>query len=112
MRLSWMKTSTSLFLAAVLSAPAWATDAGAKQALSGTVNYVEGQASVGNQSLDAKSIGQTTLQVGQSLNTEKGKAEILLTPGVFVRAGDNTSLKMESASLTNTEVMLDQGHAM
>ncbi|HTZ97284.1 MAG TPA: hypothetical protein VMB18_12850, partial [Terriglobales bacterium] len=37
---------------------------------------------------------------------------ILLTPGVFLRLGDNTSVKMLSPSLTDTQVQINQGHAM
>ncbi|MGA7472186.1 MAG: hypothetical protein WBW60_05610, partial [Candidatus Sulfotelmatobacter sp.] len=103
----------SLFLAALLSVPAWASNnASSNSAVPGTVNYVEGQAYVADQPLDHNSIGKTTLEVGQSLNTDTGKAEILLTPGVFLRVGDNTSVKMVSAGLTDTELRLDQGHAM
>jgi hypothetical protein len=75
------------------------------------VNYVEGQAAMGGQSLDAKSIG-TELGQGQSLTTLSGKAEILLTPGVFLRLGPNTSATLVSTSLTDTQVQLNQGHAM
>jgi hypothetical protein len=103
----------SLFLAAVLSAPAWASNnASSNSAVPGTLNYVEGQVSLADQSVDHNSIGKSTLEVGQSLNTENGKAEILLIPGVFLRAGDNTSVKMIAAGLTNTELKLDQGHIM
>src|SRR5580692_4668552 len=103
----------SLFLAAVLSAPAWASNnASSNSAVPGTLNYVEGQVSLADQSVDHNSIGKSTLEVGQSLNTENGKAEILLIPGVFLRAGDNTSVKMIAAGLTNTELNLDQGHIM
>ena len=99
-------------LAAILSTPAWAGDAGSRTAVPGTLNYVEGQVSIGDQALDSKSIGAAQLQPGDSLNSEKGKAEILLTPGVFLRVGDESSVKMISAGLTNTEVEVDRGHAM
>lgn len=76
----------------------------------GTVNYVEGQVAMGGQSLNAKSTGA---ELGdQSIVTLSGKAEILLTPGVFLRLGPNSSAKMVTASLTDTEVQLEQGRAM
>src|SRR5580692_908903 len=93
----------SFFLAAFLSAPAWADVTSAKTAVPGTLNYVEGQVSIGEQALNSKSIGNAELQQGQTLVTEKGKAEILLTPGVFLRLGNNSSVKMISSSLTDTE---------
>jgi hypothetical protein len=100
------------FLAAILSAPAWADVTSAKTAVPGTLNYVEGQVSMGDQALNSQSIGRAELQPGESLVTEKGKAEVLLTPGVFLRIGNNSSVKMISPSITDTEVEVDQGHAM
>jgi hypothetical protein len=102
----------SVVLVALLSAPAWGTNAPANSALPGTLNYVEGQVSMGQQTLDAKSIGSAELQPGQLLTTGNGKAKILLTPGVFLRVGNNTSVKMISPSITNTELWLESGHAM
>jgi uncharacterized membrane protein YgcG len=100
------------FLAAILSVPAWGADSKANTAVPGTVNYVEGQVSIGGQSLNAKSIGSAELQDGQVLSTEKGKAELLLTPGVFLRLGDNSSVEMISPSLTDTHLAVENGHAM
>lgn len=78
----------------------------------GTVNYVEGEASVGKLSLSARSIGTVEMKPGQSLRTESGKAEILLTPGVFLRLGDTSSAKMISPNLLDTEMELRQGEAL
>jgi hypothetical protein len=49
---------------------------------------------IGNQILNAKSVGSVDLEPGQSLSTETGKAEVLLIPGVFLRLGDDSSVKM------------------
>ncbi|HVO82295.1 MAG TPA: FecR domain-containing protein [Terriglobales bacterium] len=81
-------------------------------ALPGTLNYIEGQASIGTQVLNVKSIGSDQLQAGQTLATQNGKAEILLTPGVFLRLDDHSSAKMISPNLTNTELAIARGEAM
>jgi hypothetical protein len=78
----------------------------------GTLNYVEGQASIGVLKLDSESVGSTELEKGQSLTTTDGKAEVLLTPGVFLRLGADSTVKMLSPTLTDTEVHLEKGHAM
>ncbi len=103
-----------LFLAAILSIPAWGTTTGQNQnsAVPGTINYVEGGAYIGNQALDQKSVGKTNLEVGQTLDTQMGKVEVLLTPGVFLRVGDASSVTMLANGLTNTQVRLSQGHAI
>src|SRR6185437_8336697 len=78
----------------------------------GTVNYVEGQVALNGEGLTAKSAGTALLDVNQVLDTGQGKAEILLTPGVFLRLGDNSELKMISPSLADTKVQLVKGSAM
>src|SRR6516225_11273344 len=108
MRLPRLKSISGILLAAVLTAPAWA----ANTALPGTLNYIQGQAYLGDQPLNSKSVGSVNLQPGESLATENGKAEILLTPGVFLRVGDNSTVKLVSPSLADTEVGLSKGHAM
>jgi hypothetical protein len=81
-------------------------------AVPGTLNYVEGEASIADQTLNSQSVRNVELQNGQILQTGNGKVEILLTPGVFLRVGSNSSVKMVSNSLMNTEVAVNQGKAM
>jgi len=83
----------------------------ANPARPGTLNYVEGQASIEGRALSPNSVGNTELKAGQYLSTANGKAEILLTPGVFLRIGGNSTIQMVSPDLTKTEVKLDKGRA-
>ena len=78
----------------------------------GTVNYTEGGVTIDGQAIAAKSLGSTEVEPGQVLRTGQGKAEMLLTPGVFIRLGDNAAVRMVSPSLTDTRVELLQGEAM
>ena len=78
----------------------------------GSLNYVEGQVSLGAQAVNDQSVGSAKLEPGQSVATGQGKAEILLTPGAFLRVGDNSSVKMISSGLTNTELQVEKGRAM
>ena len=104
-------------LAAALSAPAWADVPSAKTAIPGSLNYVEGQVSMGNPSsgervLNSKSIGTAELGAGETLTTDNGKAEVLLTPGVFLRVGSSSTVEMITPNLTDTHVGVVSGHAM
>ena len=112
MRLHQLTWIAAFLLAAIFSAPAWARDTSPERAVPGTLNYVEGAVHIGTQALNSKSIGSAEVETGQSLTTATGKAEILLTPGVFLRLGENSSVKMISSSLTDTGVELDKGHAI
>jgi len=78
----------------------------------GTVNYVEGQAALGGQALNANAVGQVELQAGQVLTTQNGKVEVLLTPGVFLRVDSNSAIQMDSPGLADTALTLQQGRAM
>ncbi len=94
---------------ATLSASAFGQSA--SQVIPGTLNYIEGQASIEGRPLSSQSVGNTALQAGQMIATANGKAEILLTPGIFLRLGDNSTIQMISTDLIHTEVRLEQGRA-
>ena len=83
----------------------------ANQARPGTLNYVEGQASIEGRPVTPNSVGNAVLEGGQYLSTANGKAEVLLTPGVFLRLGNDSTVQMVSPDLTQTEVKLERGHA-
>jgi len=95
-------------LAALLCAPAWASI----PPQPGVLNYVEGQANIGGMVLNSNSVGSVKLLAGQALNTENGKAEILLTPGVFLRISDNSQIEMVSPDIANTAMTLRKGRAL
>lgn len=97
-----------LFLA-TLSAFSYGQNA--NPASPGTLNYIEGQATFNGQQLSSQSVGHTVVARNHSISTQKGKAEVLLTPGVFLRLGADTTVTMISPDLTRTEVQLVQGRA-
>ena len=78
----------------------------------GTINYVEGQVALNGQALSANSAGSALLEPNQLLDTGRGKAEMLLTPGVFFRVGDNSEVRMVSSGLADTSVELVKGSGM
>jgi hypothetical protein len=101
-----------VLLAGLLALPATAALASRTGSpVPGTLNYIEGQASIGSESLSSRSVGSVELQPGQTLTSREGKAEILLTPGVLLRVGSNSAVRMISPGLTNTEVEVRRGEA-
>jgi hypothetical protein len=79
---------------------------------SGAVNYIEGQVSLEGKPLASGALEGIALGAGQTLSTEQGKAEVLLTPGAFLRLGDQTSIKMSSESAADARVEILQGAAL
>lgn len=77
----------------------------------GALNYVEGSANLQGQPLNKGDVGSSTMDPGQVLHTTNGRAEVLLTPGVFLRVGDNSAVKMISPDIADTQVELLNGEA-
>src|SRR5262249_1477588 len=54
----------------------------------------------------------TSIPEGAELRTGEGRAEILLTPGVFLRIGEKSAIRMVDTSLADTRVELLAGSAL
>jgi hypothetical protein len=78
----------------------------------GTLNYVEGQVYADGQMQTPKSVGSTYLEPNQVLDTGHGNAEMLLTPGVYLRLGHDSEARMINPGLANTQVQLTKGSGM
>jgi len=102
-----------LFSLVTLSVPAFGQGGqeGMNHAVPGTLNYVEGTVTLNGQALSSNAVGSAIVQPGQFIQTGQGKAEILLTPGVFLRLDSRSALLMVTPSLTHTEVELERGRA-
>ncbi len=108
---------TRNWLAAVVMAGALASPSTFAQmvisAKAGVVHYTEGEVKVGNELVESKIGGRyTELKDGQELTTTEGRAEVLLNPGVFLRVGENSAIKMISNRLADTRVELLSGSAL
>lgn len=92
---------------AALCVPAF----GANPARPGTVNYVEGAVFLDGSPLNQKEVGTLEMNPGDVLRTGVGKAEVLLTPGVFLRVDDHSAVRMISPDITPTQVAVERGRA-
>ena len=104
--------TTPARVAGIVFAAGTLVAASAAVARPGTLNYAEGAVSINGRAVNARAIGQTEVAPGQVLTTENGRAEMLLTPGVLLRLGNNSSARMVSASLTDTKVEVLKGEAL
>jgi hypothetical protein len=101
------KLATLLSLATLFSPALFAQ--GMNPARPGTLNYIEGHAALDGAAVSQSSIGSLAMNAGQTLATSDGHAEVLLTPGVFLRLDHDSTVKMVSPNLTHTEVEVDRG---
>ena len=80
---------------------------------SGLVQFTLGSVFLADAPLHKTATNLVQIKPGQVLRTgNDGKAEVLLTPGVFLRLDNDTSIRMDSNALSNTRVALLSGSAM
>ena len=81
-------------------------------AKSGLVQYVEGEVFLADQKIDPKFGNFPDVKEKAVLRTELGRSEVLLNPGVFLRLGENSSLRMITNRLIDTRVDVLTGTAV
>ena len=79
---------------------------------SGVVQHVEGTAYLNDNQVEPRSGEFPSIKESQVFRTTEGMAEVLLTPGVFLRLGENSSIRMVSTKLDDTRVEVLKGSAM
>jgi len=81
-------------------------------AKSGLLSYVEGNVLLNDQPVEFSTTRFADVKENSIVKTEDGRAEVLLTPGVTLRMGENSSLRMIANRLVDTRVELLSGSAV
>jgi len=105
-----MMARFSLVLALAGSVGAWGQSA--ISAHSGMIHYSEGTVLLEGQPVDSKFGEFPEVKNDQVLQTQEGRAEVLLTPGVFLRVAENSSFKMLSNRLSDTALEVLSGSTL
>ncbi len=80
---------------------------------SGLLQYTSGSVLVENKPVLKTTTNLLGVKKGETLSTgSDGAAEVLLTPGVFLRMVENSAIRMDSVALTDTRVSVLQGSVM
>ncbi len=79
---------------------------------SGTIHYTEGQVLLDGNAIQSKFGEFPEVKPGQVLAAQDGRAEVLLTPGVFLRLAENSSFTMVTNQLSNTRLEIKSGTAL
>jgi hypothetical protein len=79
---------------------------------SGVIHFFDGAVYLGSEPLEAHLGKFPVIPLGGELRTEQGRAEVLLTPGVFLRLGQQSAIRMVTNDLANTQVELVTGSAI
>jgi hypothetical protein len=81
-------------------------------ARSGVIHFLDGDVYVDDRPLQAHLGRFETVPEGAELRTGQGRAELLLTPGVFLRLGEKSRIRMKANDLADTQVELLNGSAI
>jgi hypothetical protein len=81
-------------------------------AKSGLINHVEGLVLLSGAPVVSKSGIHREMKDGSELRAEDGRAEVLLNPGVFLRVGENSTVRMVSNNLADTRIEFVAGAAV
>jgi hypothetical protein len=79
---------------------------------SGVIYFFEGAVYLGDQALEPYLGKFPCVPQGAGLRTAEGRAEVLLTPGVFLRMGARSAIRMVANDLADTQVELQTGSAI
>jgi hypothetical protein len=79
---------------------------------SGVIHFFEGAVFLGDQPLESHLGRYPSVPLGGQLSTAAGRAEVLLTPGAFLRLGEQSSIRMLGNDLADTQVELQAGSAI
>jgi hypothetical protein len=107
--MSFSRTSTFSRLAACAAVLLPVCAQSVISARSGVIHFFEGAVYLGDQALQSHLGRFPTVPQGAELRTADGRAEVLLTPGIFLRMGDRTAIRMVANDLADTQVELKAG---
>lgn len=79
---------------------------------SGTLHYFDGDVAIDGTTVVAQNARFPEIKGKSVLSTHQGRAEVLLTPGVFLRIGENSSIRMLDNRLISTRVEVLTGNAI
>jgi hypothetical protein len=94
----------SMFVSALVSS--------AREVAPGIVNFFQGQVALDGKTLAGDDARTAVVGPGREIETERGQAEVLLTPGVFLRIGESSAVKMEAVSEKGVRLELVRGEAL
>lgn len=81
-------------------------------ARAGAVHHIEGTVLLDGKEVVREESKFPQMAEGSLLETELGRAEVLLTPGVVLRLAEHSAIKLVSGKLTDTQVELVRGAAL
>lgn len=99
-----------IVVVSVVSLPAFAQDIVSARA--GLIHYSEGRVLLNEKPIVHKATQFLEVKEGEYLRTDRGRAEVLLSPGIFLRLGEDSQAQMLASRLTDVRLRLLAGAAV
>jgi hypothetical protein len=81
-------------------------------AKAGLISYLQGPAFVDGKRVFLKTARFQQMKNGETLSTGRGRAELLLAPGVVLRLSENSQVCLDDNQLADTRITLQRGDAL
>jgi hypothetical protein len=81
-------------------------------AKAGIIDCIEGEVFLDEEPESLSKSRYVQIKIGQRLRTQKGRAEVLPGPDVYLRLGENALLRINRNQLDDTRMELEQGPAL
>lgn len=81
-------------------------------ARAGLITFTQGFAALDERRVAIKSTRFPQMKDGEALSTARGRAELLLAPGVILRLAENSRIRLADTQLSDTQVEIEGGDAL
>jgi len=78
----------------------------------GLITYLQGPAFIDDKRVVLKTGRFPQMKDGETLATGRGRAELLLAPGIVLRLAETSKMRMEDTDLSDTRITLLEGEAL
>jgi hypothetical protein len=78
----------------------------------GVISFAAGAVSLDNNPVKLSKGGLFQMENGQRLKTQRGLAEVVLTPGAYLRLSGNSSVQMEQNQISEIQLSVESGSAI
>jgi len=103
----YMQRLAGIVIATAVATSSWGQILVSSKA--GMIHHVDGQVLLDGKPFQVDKTRSATIPEGKVLETQNGRAEVLLAPGTFLRLADNSSIQMVSSDVADISLELLSG---
>jgi hypothetical protein len=110
--MNWIFRSLTVALLTLLIIPSAVRAQQIVGVKAGILQSIKGEVYLEGKRLKLPQNGHIQMENGQRLTTRQGYVELLMSPGAYLRLGEDSSVRMDENQLGKTQIALEQGSAL